>query len=377
MIKASISNLIGVGVDESYPWKETLFINSGIATFYPEDYEKCKAYIYINKCKVIETMDCRDIGEGIYIGNNIFVDLKYGIRLERNDISNITLNVSQECNEWLVICIQLLLIELNCTLIHGAALEKNGEVILLPSWGGVGKTATVMRMVRDNGWRLLGDDLVILRDNDILPFLKPFVIYPYHKSLFPEIFNENKGRVVTNLKVNKLMSKIIPVAKRTMRLIPGLLAFARKHNPQSMRISPNAIFAKEQLSCGGQLKKVVWLERIVDKKVSYSEKNIEYIASKTVSVSMMELFSDRISCVFALCGTGIFDYQNIYIKMYNLILSVYKNKVCYELDIPTFIPIDEVGNVVLKHITNSHISTDTQDKVDEYIEGNAQLRDKI
>lgn len=353
MIKASINNLIGVSVDESYPWVDTLFIKSGVATFNIEDYEKCKAYVSIEKKNSINTSDCRDIGDGMFISNSFFVDIKYGVRIEKKGPNQISLIVTQECNEWLIICVQLLLLQLDCTLIHGAALEKNGEVILLPSWGGVGKTATVMHMVSDNCWRLLGDDLVVIRKDKVLPFLKPFVIYPYHKNLFPEIFERNKRRVVTNIKLSNLLSKMIPTVKRVLRHTPGLLAFARKHNPQSTRVSPRDIFKNEQLSTGGVLKKIVWLERTVDGNIiSFSEKNVETIVSKTISVSIIEIFADRLPCVFALCGAGIFDYKNIYLKMYNIIESAYKNNLCYELDIPTSVSIEQVGDLVLKNISN-------------------------
>jgi hypothetical protein len=352
MSKASIKNLVGIEIDEDYPWKDTLFINSGVATVEQSDYEKCRATISIKKCNQIDTNDCRDIGNNIFIGSNAFVDIKYGVRLERKESHRITLKVTQECNEWLIISLQLLLLEMNCTLIHAAALEKNGEVILLPSWGGVGKTATVMNMVCEDGWLLLGDDLVILQANEILPFLKPFVIYPYHKTLFPEIFIENKWRIVTNIKLNNFMSKIIPIAKKVMRPIPGLLAFSRKHDPQSMRISPMQIFRKEQLSVGGMLNKVIWLERITANQIGFGEKSAEALASKTTSVSMVELFADRLNCVFALCGSGIFDYRKIYLKMYELIYAAYKNTACFELDIPTSISIDRIGNVISKHIVS-------------------------
>lgn len=348
---ASISKLISVEVEDSYPWKDTLFINSGVATFDKEDIKKCSASISIQRCTETSVDDCRDIGEGLFIGENVFVDNNFGVRLERKDKKHITMKVTQECNEWLVICIQLLLLELNCTLIHAAALEKNSEVVLLPSWGGVGKTATVLRMVKEDGWRLLGDDLVILKENEILPFLKPFVIYPYHKSLFPEIFEEKKGRVITNLKINSLMSKTIPTVKKVMRPIPGLLAFARKHNPQSMRVSPMKIFNENELSDGGKIERVVWLERIIGENVTNNKATIDLIASKTVSVSMMELFADRMNCIFALCGAGILDYKQTQVKMYNLIVLAYENTSCYELDIPTSVPIEKVGNVVLKNIS--------------------------
>jgi hypothetical protein len=354
MVKASINNLVGIAVDNSYPWIDTLFISTGVASLKEEDYEKCKAHILIKKTNKLNTSDCRDIGDEIFISHNALVDTRYGVRIDRNNSRNITLTVTQECNEWLTICLQLLLLELDCTLIHAAALEKNGEVVLLPSWGGVGKTATVMKMVSEGGWRLLGDDLVILNGNQVEPFLKPFVIYPYHQSLFPEIFMQHKGKVVTNLKLSKMMSKSIPLAKKIMRPIPRLLAFARKYNPQSMRVSPMKIFKENELSTGGELKKVIWLERTVGEKTEYYQEDVERIVSKTASVSIMELLGDRITCVFSLYGSGVFDYHKTNIKMYDLIFSTYKNFNCYELDIPTSIPIHEVGNVVLKHVISGN-----------------------
>ncbi|PBB06453.1 hypothetical protein [Salimicrobium humidisoli] len=364
-MKVLISNLIGVKIDKSYPWKDTLFINSGIATFGDAEYEKSKATISIEKCKTLSSDDCRDIGEGMLIGNNVFVDMKYGVRIERESNNHITLKVVQECNEWLVICIQLLLLELNCTLVHAAALEKDGEVLLLPSWGGVGKTATVMRMVKEGEWKLLGDDLVIVKNNEIHPFLKPFVIYPYHKNLFPQVFQSNKRNIITNSNLNKLLSSGIPYAKKIMRPIPGLLAFARKHNPQSMRVSPLELFDNKEISNGGELKKVIWLERIVGNEVNYYEKEIESLVSKVVSVSILELFAGRINCVYALNGAGIFDYQKTHIKMYDLITSSFKRTENFELDIPTSISIDDVGEIVLKHIVSDKSNDDSGSRMIE------------
>lgn len=350
MKRISINNLIGIEISENYPWKDTLFISSGIASDSIEDYEKCEATITIEKVNKVEASDCRDIGGGLYIKRNALVDVKYGVRVERINKNSIRLTVSQECNEWLVICIQLLLLELGSTLIHGAALEKDGEVILLPSWGGVGKTATVLKMVKDGGWRLLGDDLVVLKNNEVLPFLKPFVIYPYHKSLFPNVFSENKGRIVTNQSLSKIMSKAIPVAKNVLRIFPGLLAFVRKHNPQSLRVDPKDIFDTDSLSSGGHLKKVVWLERIVSNDVQYYYQGKEVIVSKTVSVSIMELFSERLQSVLALCGSDIFNYEDIFIRMHEIVNSAYNQCKCYELDIPTTIKIDEIGDIVIDSI---------------------------
>jgi hypothetical protein len=38
--------------------------------------------------------------------------------------------------------------------------------------------------------------------------------------------------------------------------------------------------------------------------------------------------------------------------MYDLITTAYGNNECYELDIPTSIPIEEVGTIVLKQVVH-------------------------
>lgn len=349
-LKAAIGNLIGFDVDESYPWKDTLIINLGVADIDDLQYKNCSSKILIKKVKHVEISDCRSIGEKIFIGKDIFVDLEYGVRLERIDKNQIVMNVTQECNEWLIICIQLLLLEQNCTFIHAAALEKERNVLLLPSWGGVGKTATVKIMVKEAGWKLLGDDLVILTEKRILPFLKPFVLYSYHKNLFPEIFTEHKGKIVTNKYVSNMISNLIPIIKKIMRPIPGLLAFARKHNPHSMRVSPMKIFTKDELSDGGQIDKIVWLERIVGNSIIMNQSPPQLLASKITSVTLMELFSDRTKFVYALIAAGLFDFQNIYVKMYNIVLAAIQNSECFELNIPTSLEVEKIGGIILEYL---------------------------
>lgn len=350
-IMASLHNLVGIEIDNNYPWLDSLTILKGVARVDENEYYKCRAYIEVQKKERLDLEDCRDLGQGVYISKHAFVDMNYGIRIERPESNKLILKVTQECNEWLIICLQIMLLELDATLIHAAALEKEGQVLLLPSWGGVGKTATVVRMINEKGWRLLGDDLIVLHKGNVLPYLKPFVIYPYHKDLFPKVFEKKKKMLVNNLEINSLMSKFIPPVKKILRLMPSLLAFARKHNPQSMRVNPREIFEDAHISTGGALSKIIWLERIKDKELVYEKIDPSILASKTVAVTCLEIFSERLRSAYILFGSGIVKYEEVQVKMYNIVFNEYKNLVCRELDIPTTCPITEVGKLVYDNIT--------------------------
>lgn len=101
--------------------------------------------------------------------------------------------------------IQFALVERGISLIHAAAIaDPDGNVTLLPGPGGVGKTAVLGAMVRDHGWKLLGDDIVGLsRDGECYAFPRSFVLKPYHESVYPELFTELGIRSEDRLHKNK------------------------------------------------------------------------------------------------------------------------------------------------------------------------------
>jgi len=347
----AIYDLVGVEVNDSYPWADTLFLNCEVSQKGETAYQSCCRKIIIDWVRELPMEDVRFIGDGAYIGQNVYVDTKYGVRIEKKtDVFHLT--VTQECNEWLVIAVQLSLLSCGFSLLHAAAVEKNGEVLLLPSWGGVGKTATVCRFIREYGWRLLGDDLVIIGQGKVLPFLKPFVIYPYHKDLFPELFARGENHTVKNLAVSNLMSHMIPGVKRALRPFPRVLAYLRKHNPQSMRVSPSKIFTKEQLSEGGKPFRMVWLERSMKSDVFYGVITPQELASKAVTVTSVELFAAKLEAVFHMCGCGMLSYNDTVGKMHRIILEAASDVTCELLEIPASVHITQVGELIHRNLAN-------------------------
>lgn len=345
----SVFNLVGISVSDTYPWCETLFIKD-IALEGETSYNHTTAKIHIVFERELRKDHARFIGDGAYIGDNLYIDEAYGVRLEKNSDHELTLYVSQECNEWLVIALELMLLADNKTMIHAAAVEKDGEVLLMPSWGGVGKTATVCRFVRDHGWRLLGDDLVIIGDGMVHPFLKPFVIYPYHRTLFPELFQSGENHTVKNLTISKMMSKAIPGVKRALRPFPRVLAYLRKHNPQSMRVPPQRIFTSDQLSSGGKPVRTVWLERSTKETVVYSKLSPRELASKAATVSSVELFAEKLGAVYHMCGCGLLQYDDVIARMHAVILNTCETTSCSLLEIPEPIPVSEVGGIIYEQL---------------------------
>jgi len=67
------------------------------------------------------------------------------------------------------------------TLVHSAAFKHKGKNILVPAFGGIGKTFLVSKLSENPETSIYGDDLVLLdADNNIFPYHRPMCVYKYH-----------------------------------------------------------------------------------------------------------------------------------------------------------------------------------------------------
>lgn len=346
-----IADVVGVEVDETYPWDDSFLVNNPIARKDPESYEACRSRIKVSYVKRLGKSGCREVMDGVWIGGSVLVSDEYGIRLSFPDPNTAIIETRQECNEWFMVCLQVMLLQNDLTMVHAAAVCKDGVALLLPSWGGVGKTACVTKLVREHGWMLLGDDIVIMDANgDVLAFPKDFVIYPYHRPLFPEIFRKGKGPISPTA-ANSVLSKVALAVKPILRRAPGLLSFARRHNPQSKKVSPYDIFDKSSIGMRAKVGRVIWLERIADgSDGAMRHVSLEKMASKTASVTNLELVGARMPAVCAMMGCGLLDYDDFLVKAYDIIKQAYETCGLYELNVPTSVPVENVPDWLIQHI---------------------------
>lgn len=170
--------------------------------------------------------------------------------------------------------IQFTLVERGVTLVHAAAVaDPVGNVTLLPGPGGVGKTALLGSMVRDHGYKLLGDDIVgLTRDGDCLAFPRSFVLKDYHQSVYPELFKEidepqtktNWTRKTANLFVDNMPLKGLAraILRRTGHLKQVQNSLTEARTPGYLATpSVEEVFGKGCVLPRGPVRDVVFLER--------------------------------------------------------------------------------------------------------------------
>lgn len=349
----SFHGIVGVEVEDCYPWFDTLFINPMLAMQNEEEFAGCRKFIKVRYLHKLKPHMGRSIGKGILLTDSAFIDSQYGACMSWENASTIVIQTAQECNEWLLICLQIMLLSEDYCMIHGSAFTKDGRGLLVPSWSGTGKTAIVASLVREEGWQLLGDDIVIINEQgDILSFFEDLVIYAHHKDVFPELFAQGHGPVAP-LALNRLLTNMVSVVKPLLRTVPALLAFARKHNPQSKRISPYKVFAAHSLAERAVITQVIWLERSLADQEAYKEVAPRQIAAKAAAVSLMEILTDRSWAVLALCGSEFIDYESIFVKIYNIYCAAFSRARVYELNVPVSVEIGQVANVFIDNLNKT------------------------
>jgi hypothetical protein len=148
------------------------------------------------------------------------------------------------CFSGYVPMVQLTLLNHGATFCHSSAIERDGEAILFPACGGVGKTSLMSRYVEE-GWNFLADDLCALDSQGratIHPL--PMHIYKYHEIQAAGL-------------VRKMLERSTPWDRRLWNVC-GLVK-----NPDKMVrwVKPGQIFGEQCLSRGGRVTKVFRLHR--------------------------------------------------------------------------------------------------------------------
>lgn len=235
------------------------------------------------------------------------------------------------------IILQLLFIEMNVTLVHAAAVEnREGKVILFPAFGGAGKTSILGELVRKKGYRLLGDDLVcVTKDGKCFSYPRSFILYGYHKGIFPEVFerfhlsevkSQLKNFIVENMPFKGVLKSLL--GKSQLGIKTKSIAF--KH---LAAIPVKEIFGREKILDFGTIQQVLFLQRYNGNGIK-----LETITKKDLSRRLFSIIHHEWMGVWKLPliagGFGILDLPGYYNKVLLILENALKGKTAQVVWIP-------------------------------------------
>jgi|SRR3989344_428658 len=199
--------------------------------------------------------------------------------------------------------IQQLFISKGISFAHAAALQSPaGLVTVLAGSGGVGKTALSGFLVKEKGYKLLGDDMVALTESgECLAFHKAFVLKEYHRSVYPELFAARKHMslrkratrsIIWHLYANVPFRGIIDKFLKS-KGVYNRIAFIPFIRRDYVDIVPaEQIFPANCLAEQGTVEKTILLLRCAVPDFSIEEKSGIWMARRMFAILYQELEND-------------------------------------------------------------------------------------
>lgn len=343
----NIHDTISIEIDTNFPWRKTWIDNiADVIAVSPSPKKEPLATLKLVYKNSLLSANMRELSPGIYIEKSALLDRRYNIRLESPLKNTLVLQTDNPALEWLSWGLQLTFLMANMACIHCATIEKGGKAVIFPSWGGVGKTALLTAFVKSMDWQLLGDDLVVLSPDGVCyGFPRPMVLYPYHKEVFPEVFSSGRGPVAPTI-MNRWLTKMAIQVKPLLRTFPNALQFARKHNPQAVRINPSEVFGIDKLSQKAQAKVVVWLDRVQGLTEPEFLPANGTVVSRIIGSTLKEYDPWCVNLTNVAMGLGIIDIDQVYSTWTKIIKEGLAECETYILYLPADLPVTEVPKVV-------------------------------
>lgn len=199
--------------------------------------------------------------------------------------------------------IQQLFISRGISFAHAAALQNPaGGVTILAGCGGVGKTALSGFLVKEKGYKLLGDDMIALTESGMcLAFHKAFVLKEYHRSVYPELFATRKymslqkratRSIIWHLYANVPFRGIIDKFLKSQGVY-NRIAFIPFIRRDYVDVVPaEQIFDANCLAKQGPIAKTILLLRCSVPDFSIEEQNGIWMARRIFAILYQELEND-------------------------------------------------------------------------------------
>ncbi len=225
--------------------------------------------------------------------------------------------------------IQLILIRHGITLVHAAAVaDGQGSVTLLPGPGGVGKTALLGEMAKQQGCRLLGDDIVGVSEmGECLAFPRSFVLKHYHRSVYPEVF-ERMGLDKSRSRWKQIGTRIFRIARenapcigltKTVARALGIYRMISAHIPPQAQVEYLAavpvgeIFGTESILERGELNHVLLLNRYTGPSFSREPVAMDVLVNQMLATLQHE-WIDGMRSFCAMGALNLFRMNDYYAR---------------------------------------------------------------
>lgn len=157
--------------------------------------------------------------------------------------------------------------------LHASSFERDGCGVAIIAWGGVGKTTALLKLVLEDGWRYLSDDLVTIdRDGTLWRSPKNLQVYGYNVT--------NEAGLRSALMAGRSL------ADRAAWTIHGALRGPKRVR---RRVSAERLFGATAVATSAPLRHAIHIQRAESRTFRIRETTADDVARRAAATVLKEL----------------------------------------------------------------------------------------
>jgi hypothetical protein len=239
------------------------------------------------------------------------------------------------------------MVQRGAAMIHAATVTYRGHAVALPAAGGTGKTSTVAKLMRRDGYTFMGDDWAFLaEDQTLLGYEKPMFIKPHHRTIYPHLFSgARKPMVPTSLSrpVGLLTTRVHPFVIR----YPKLADVARRWSPEHRMVSASRALPGTPVTKAAPLFAVVYVERYRGDDVRLREVDAEWMVDRMMGNFHVEMARFSQEMVTAMAATSFLPWRSHVQDKCDVLQKAIDGLPCHLLQVPAEWSADRASDEVV------------------------------
>lgn len=269
-----------------------------------------------------------------------------GVQILR-DGSGFKLNGTRELLTTALPLVDRLMVTKDAAMVHAATVEYQGHGICMPAWGGVGKTSTVAKLLRNDDAAFMGDDWAFLSGGgDLLGYCKPMFIKPHHRPIYPHLFAEKPKPLVPS-RLSKPVARMTTVVHPVVTKYPRLAAVSRKWSPEHMMVTPQQAFPTARIATSAPLDIVMFVERFDGLEARLTATDMEWMVSRIIGNFHCEMSAHSRDVVTALGATGLVPIDQLFAEKADVLVRALNGKPTFLLRVPVTFSADRASDVIV------------------------------
>lgn len=283
---------------------------------------------------------------------------EHGLHMHATDVQifkedgTFRLNGQQELLVMALPLIDRLMVTKGAAMLHCLTVAYRGHGLLMPAWGGTGKTSTMSKLMKADGFSFMGDDWAFLtRDGCLLGYAKPMFIKPYHRYLYPHLFSKVHKPLVPVV-LSKPIHSVTTLLHPFVTQYPGVASMVRRWSPEHMMVKPSEAFPGATFTQSAPLAAALFVERFETDASDpiFERKSKDWMVARLIGNFNSEMTKQSRLVMTTLGASGLVPIEKSFEEKRAVIDQALQDRPCYLLRVPQAFSPDRASDIIVDHI---------------------------